>query len=246
MVQIFKYLVISTVLVAAPLQSSSGEQKYEIMRNTLHTKDEVIKCWVSAKKLSSKLKTLSPAGILELYRNEECAITSLQSPLSDYDNPNIEFSSAVVLGVKYLKAHPERFKEITNGGGSEFLKREPSGALLEILRLRAPDSPERWELEWDSDYKNFIQKFSYVHKGSSKGKTCGKYYDDYAKGHKELLEIYSQKEIEDIKADCESDRLEYKKGLKSLLERYKDKPIIPKLFDPDETNIISDMYFGIC
>ncbi|MBI4350956.1 MAG: hypothetical protein HY550_05920 [Elusimicrobia bacterium] len=110
------------------------------MRNTLHTKDEVIKCWVSAKKLSSKLETLSPAGILELYRNEECAITSLQSPLSDYDNPNIEYSSAVVLGVKYLKAHPERFKEITNGGGSEFLKREHSGALLETEDFVYPDS----------------------------------------------------------------------------------------------------------
>lgn len=234
------------VLLASPLQSSSGEQKYEIMRNTLHTKDEIVKCWVSAKKLSSKLKTLSPAGILELYRNEECAITSLQSPLSDYDNPNIEFPSVVVLGVKYLKAHPERFKETSDGRGSDFHKREPSGALLEILRVRAPESPERWEMEWDSDYKNFIQKFSYVHKGSSKGKTCGKYYDDYVKGHKELLDIYSHKEIEDIKADCESDRLEYKKGLKSLLERFKDKPIVPKLFDPDETNIISDMYFGIC
>lgn len=222
-----------------------AEQKYEVIQYRLYSPEEIKNCWAGAEQLSSRLPNLSPAKILSLYQYEKCWFRSMRSRMDDYARADMEFSTWMVPAVKYLRAHPERYREIIHTDFDTSVERFPSRALLELIIKRAPDSPERWAMEWDLDYSDFIRQFGYVHKGSSKGKTCAKYYEDYVKSRRELQEYYTKTDIDGIIKDCEADRERYKKGLKALLNKFKGKPVTPRLYDPDETNVLSDEYLGI-
>jgi len=169
----------------------------------------------------------------------------MNSAIKDLEEHATSLSAQGVMGLKYLKAHPERYREIVHTEFDTSVERFPSRMLLDLIIKKAPESPERWVIEWDLDYSDFIRQFAYGHKGKSKGKTCAKYYEDYVKSHRELLENYTKEEINGIIKDCEGDRERYRIGLKALFDKFSGKPVTPKLFDPDETNIISDEYFGI-
>lgn len=222
-----------------------GELKFQLITSKLRTQ-EVARCVGTAEELSSRLGRLTAQEILNLYRSEECAVSGLYGPLSEMTERSAWVSTAAARGAGYLSANAGRFRDVSDGWKGEDNTWEPNRALLEILTKRAPESAPRWEIEWDLDYKDFIRRFTYDHSGSAKGKTCARYYDDYVKSHGEIREAYSAGEIEERKADCEADRASYKKGLEKLLKKFNDKPVLPKLYDPDETNIISDMYFGLC
>lgn len=241
-----KLLIAAVIMAGCSGTLSCGEQKYEVIRPAaLHSKEELIECWTGAEKLSAKLPKLSPAEVLKLYQYEKRGFRSMNSTIKDLEANAAYLSTEGVLGVKYLKAHKERYREIVHEEFDTFVERFPSRALLDLMIKKAPDSPERWTIEWDLDYADFIRQFSYAHDGSAKGKTCEQYYDDHMKSHKELSELYSKEEIDAIKKDCKADRVEYKKSLKALFEKFKGKTVTPKLYDPDETNIVSNEYFGI-
>ncbi|MDA8131632.1 MAG: hypothetical protein M0011_09040 [Elusimicrobia bacterium] len=240
-----KLLITATFLAGCSCPVFCGEQKYEIIRYSLHSPEELVRCWTGAEELSAKFPKLSPAEILQLYQYEECGFRSMRGTIEDYEANAVYLSTWGVLGVKYLKAHPDRYREIVHREFDASAERFPSRVLLDLLIKKAPGSPERWAIEWDLDYADFIRQFSYDHSGRSKGKSCAKYYNDYVKSHKELQEAYTTEEINNRIRDCEAARERYKKGLKILFEKFKDKPVVPKLYDPDETNVDSKEYFGI-
>jgi hypothetical protein len=240
-----KLLIASLILAGCSLPAFCGEQKYEVIRYSIHSPEEIIACWTGAEKLSAKFPRLSPAEILNLYTYEKCGFRSMRITLEDYEEHKTEVSTWVVTGANYLKAHPERHHEIVHTEFDTSVERFPSRALLDLITKRAPDSPERWAIEWDLDYSDFIRQFTYSHNNRSKGESCAKHYTDYVKSHRELQEYYTKEDIDGIIKDCEADRVRYKKGLKDLLEKFKDKPVTPKLYDPDETNVFSDEYLGI-
>lgn len=222
-----------------------AERKYEVIQYAVIRPEELIACWTGAERLSKKLQKLPPADILKLYQYEKCGFRSMNSTIKDLEAHEAYLSSSGAMGLKYLKAHPDRYREIVHTAFDTSVERFPSRALLDVIIQKAPDSPERWAIEWDLDYADFIRQFSYGHKGDSKGKSCANYYEDYVKSHSELRKNYTNTEIDNIVKDCEADRASYKKGLKSLLDKFKSKPVVPKLYDPDETNVTSDEYFGI-
>lgn len=243
--RICKLLASSFVLAGVIGPAFCEEQKYEVIRYATHSQQEIAGCWAGVDRLSKKLPKLTPAGILELYQYEKCWLRAMRGTMEDYARTDVEFSTWVAAGVKYLKDHPERYREIVHTEFDAYAERMPSRALLDLIIKRAPDSPERWAMEWDLDYSDFIRQFSYIHKGSSKGKTCAKYYEDYVRSHRELQEYYTKEAIDGIIKDCETDRARYKEGLQTLLEKFKGKPVMPRLYDPDETNVLSDEYLGI-
>lgn len=238
-------MMASLILAGCSGPAFCGEQKYEVIRYALHTPEELVGCWTGAERLSKKLAKLSPADILKLYQYEKCGFRSMNGLLKDLEEHEESLSARGVLGLKYLKAHPERYREIVRTEFDTSVERFPSRALLDLIIKRAPDSPERWAIEWDLDYADFIRGFAYNHKGNAKGKSCAKYYDDYVRSHRELREYYTKEDIDGIIKDCEADRAGYKRGLDALFEKFKDKPVVPKLYDPDETNVLSDEYLGI-
>lgn len=243
--RIYKLLAVLFVLAGCVVPLLCGEQKYEVIQYALHSTEEVKNCWAGSEQLSAKFSNLSPAEILRLYQYEKCWFRSMRSTVKDYERADIEFSTWVVRAVKYLKVHPERYREIVHAEFDTSVERFPSRALLDLIIKRAPDSPERWAIEWDLDYSDFIRQFAYSHNNRSKGESCAKHYEDYVKSHRELQEYYTKEDIDGVIKDCEADRARYKKGLKTLLEKFKDKPVTPKLYDPDETNVFSDEYLGI-
>lgn len=242
---IWKLLAIPLILISCAIPVTCEGQKYEIVRYAAHSQEEIAGCWAGVGQLSKKLPKLSPAGILKLYQYEKCGLRAMQGTIADYERTDAELPTWGIIGIDYLKAHPERYKEIVHSQFDTYVERFPSRALLDLMIKKAPDSPERWAIEWDLDYSDFMRQFSYGHKGTSKGKTCAKYYEDYVKNHRELQENYTKNEIDGIVKDCEGDRERYKIGLKSLFDKFSGKPVTPKVYDPDETNIISDEYFGI-
>lgn len=240
-----KLLMASLILAGCSAPVLCGEQKYEVVGYALHSPEEVKNCWAGSEQLSARYPNLSPAEILRFYQYEKCWFRSMRGTAKDYERADIEFSTWVARAVKYLKVHPERYREIVHTDFDTSVERFPSRALLDLMIKRAPDSPERWAIEWDLDYSDFMRQFSYSHKGRSKGKTCAKYYEDYVKSHRELQEYYTKEAIDGIVKDCEADRDRYKKGLKALFDKFKGKPVTPRLYDPDETNVLSDEYLGI-
>jgi len=242
---IVKLLAALFIVVGGYGPGLCGERKYEVIRYALHSPEEVKNCWAGSEQLSARYPDLSPEEILRLYQYEKCWFRSMRGTAKDYERADIEFSTWVARAVKYLKVHPERYREIVHAEFDTSVERFPSRALLDLIIKRAPDSPERWAIEWDLDYSDFMRQFAYSHNNRSKGESCAKHYTDYVASRRELQELYTKEAIDGIIKDCEADRARYKKGLKALLEKFKDKPVTPKLYDPDETNVFSDEYLGI-
>lgn len=241
--EVMKIFIALLILIGCSLPAFCGKQKYEVVR-TLYVADALASCWDEMNRLSGKFPELSPKQLFKLYQCEKKVFNSILLTFEEYENqmPGAEFSDWNVAGLKYLKAHPDRYTEKIIGKYHDpMAQRFPSRVFLDEIIKKAPDSPERWAMEWDLDYGDFIRQFSYVVSGAAKGKSCAQYYDERLKDVSDI----SEEAVDEVKKDCEADRAEYTKGLKVLLKRYEGKPVVPKLYDPDETNVVSDKSLGL-
>lgn len=198
--------------------------------------------------INKKNKTAS--DILSLYKSEECISNFISGHI--YNMTDTDFNSRVKLSktstvyqcLLYVRNNINRFRELSDGWKGEEKLWEPNYYWLDLLKEKYPNSKERWTVEWDLEYKNFIRKFEFSE--DAKCKTCDEYYEGRIKEYPEYLESYSKEEISEIKKDCKAKREQYKRSLNELLEKYKDIPIEKKMYDIDETNVISNIYFSLC
>lgn len=220
-----------------------AEQKYRTVSPPNPASEaEAVACLTAVKPLNQK-KEKTASDILQIYKKEQCLSSVVYTMF--LAESQFEPTPGVSQCVKYVKLHKERFVEVYDGWKGEDNSWKPGRYWLGVAQKLFPSSAERWQMEWEHDYADFLGDFKYVN--GSKNKTCAEFYDGLIeKNPDDYNKYYSKDEVEAVIQDCEAERKRYAKYLDKLLQKYMDWPGVPVLFDIDHTNIISKKYFGLC
>lgn len=231
------------------LNAGVGDDHYQPFELKDISEDSALVCLKNINCLMSK-EEKTPNEIFSVYRSEESIsnfiVNFSPDPKDSTWNKLPEDKNSVKYKcILYVRENLSRFREIYDGWKEEENLWEPNYYWLEILKEKYPGSKERWLIEWDLDYKNFIRQFELALPYGKCG-TCDEYYDGLISEYPEYLEHYKQDEIIEIKKDCELKRKHYKVKLNELLNKYKDIKIEKKMYEIDEKCIVSNKYFGLC
>lgn len=147
---------------------------------------------------------------------------------------------------RYLHARRARFRIVSDGWKDETALWEPDGHWLEELRRASPDSEERWEIEWDREWKKLTRQFSFGR--DAVGKSCRQVYEEHlAAFPKEDPPLYGPADVMERIADCELRRRQFRDERERLEARFASRPGRKKrAFDPHPEEVVSNLYFGLC
>lgn len=216
-------------------------------------------CLADARRLGNESAS-TPREIVKLYDAEICIGRYLVGfagmPDSDLpvtlDNlerwqPDEDRGATVHEAVAYLRGNRDRFREIFDGWKGEANLFEPNESLLSLLRDRFPESAERWEIEWDLAFKDLTRQFTFSR--GARDKTCKQVYDGIVAGApEEYHKSYSDADVAERISDCERQRTRFASELAELEARFVSKPLEKKrtCFAIDPSDVISNLYFGLC
>ncbi len=241
-------LLISTAIVLCANDSPGSN----IFNMEMPDKNEVASSLKVAKESSYK-KYLAAPDILRIYiaeRNIGKHVLGIPLDLQDtlvkdivkwgwqWKDPDLTLEC-----VNYIRANTPRFREVSDGWKGESNFWEPNRYWLEEIIKSFPDSPERKEIEFDLDFKEFIRQFDVD--VQAKGKSCEQYYAKLLKEHGDIYrELYSQVEIDGMVPNCKKNRVKFISGRKMLLEKYGTAPFTKKLRNINPTIIV--VFYSIC
>jgi hypothetical protein len=242
-------ITIFSTLIVLCVEDSLG---YNIFDMEMPDKNEVASSLKVAKD-SSKKKYLTAPDILCIYtaeRNIGKYVLGIPLDLQDtlvkdilkrdwqWKDPDLTLEC-----VNYIRANKPRFREVSDGWKGESNFWEPNRFWLEEIVKSSPDSPERKEIEFDLDFREFIRQFDVDEQ--AKGKSCEQYYDELLKEHGDIYrELYSQVEIAGMVPNCKKTREKFISGRKMLLDKHGTVPFTIKLRDIDPTIIV--VLYSIC
>ena len=202
------------------------------------TKSEALAALETARTLSKKnLRT--GTDIIALYHAEEKIGAFRRILVGGPDNEQI-----IVDCESYVSSNNARFREVNDGWKGENNYFEPNSFWADALKKVSPNAIEVREIDFDLKFKDLVRSFR--HDERALGKDCATFYSDLMRSEPMYAEGYSKEEISSMAPSCMLQRKEFSRRKDALLKEFSDIPAAKKLETLDPTEIVSEIYFGLC